>query len=81
MKTFVQQEMQARGVLWGGHHTVCRAHDPRDVEHVLAAYREVLPTLAQHVADGNVRRHLRGEMIEPSFRRSEGFHTRPRSAR
>lgn len=78
MKTFVQQELLARGVLWSGHHTVCRAHDARDIEQVLDAYREVLPLLKEHVAAGNLRRHLRGEPVEASFRKSEGFHTRPR---
>lgn len=81
MKTFVQQEMLARGVLWAGHHTLSYSHGPDEVGRVLDAYLEVLPNLAAHVRDGNVRRHLRGEVLDPVFRRSEGFHTRPRGAR
>jgi glutamate-1-semialdehyde 2,1-aminomutase len=79
MKTFVQQEMLARGVLWGGHHTVSYAHTVGDVERVLLAYGEVLPKLVSLVGEGNVRRHLKGEVLEAVFRRSEAFNTRPRA--
>ncbi len=77
MKTFVQQEMIARGVLWAGFHNVCYAHTDADVAHVLAAYREVLPLLAEAVARGDLASRLRGKVLEPVFRRVSGFDTRP----
>jgi glutamate-1-semialdehyde aminotransferase len=78
MKSLVQQEMLARGVLWGGFHTLCLSHDDDDVEQVLDAYREVLPILAEAIAAGDVGARLRGEPVEPVFRRTQGFHTKPR---
>lgn len=81
LKSFVQQEMLERGVLWGGTHTMCFAHSDADVEHVLAAYREVLPLLAEAVARGEVRERLRGEPLEPVFRKTSNFHVKPKPPR
>ena len=70
MKSLVQQELIRRGVLWGGFHTVCYSHSDEDISHALTAYREVLPILKRAVEDRNIRSYLRGEPIEPAFRRS-----------
>ncbi len=81
MKSLVQQEMIARGVLWGGFHTMCFSHTDADVDQVLAAYREVLPILAEALAstDGRgVSARLRGEPVEPVFRKTTNFHMKPK---
>jgi glutamate-1-semialdehyde aminotransferase len=77
MKTLVQQEMIARGVLWAGFHNACYAHTDADVAHVLAGYREVLPLLNAAVDAGDVERRLRGKLLEPVFRRVENFNVKP----
>jgi glutamate-1-semialdehyde aminotransferase len=77
LKTFVQQEMIARGILWGGFHNMCYAHGDADVERVLGAYREVLPMLKDAVDAGDLGQRLRGKLLEPVFRKVENFHTRP----
>jgi len=77
MKSLVQQEMIRRGVLWGGFHNMSFSHADRDVEHVLAAYREVLPLLAKAVEAKAVRASLRGEPLEPVFRKTSNFNTKP----
>jgi glutamate-1-semialdehyde aminotransferase len=77
VRTLALQEMIARGVLWGGFHNVCAAHDDAAVAHVLAAYDEVLPLVARAVAAGNVRELLRGEPVEAVFRKTSGFNTKP----
>ena len=79
LKSFVQQELIKRGVLWSGFHNMCLSHDDEDVAHVLAAYREVLPLLKNAVDSGDVARRLRGTPVEPVFRRIENFNTKPRS--
>jgi glutamate-1-semialdehyde aminotransferase len=78
MKTFVQQEMIARGVLWGGFHNVSYSHGPAEVEQVLGAYREVLPLLASALADKSVEKKLVGKELEPVFRKTDNFHLKPR---
>jgi glutamate-1-semialdehyde aminotransferase len=78
MKSLLQQEMIKRGVLWGGFHNMSFSHTDADVEHTLAAYREALPILKRAVAEGNVRSYLRGEPVEPVFRRTGNFNLKPK---
>jgi hypothetical protein len=77
MKSLVQQEMLKRGVLWGGFHNVSFGHSDEDVEHVIACYRQVLPILKAAVDSGTVRSMLRGEPVEPVFRKTSKFDTKP----
>jgi glutamate-1-semialdehyde 2,1-aminomutase len=77
-KSFVQQEMIARGVLWQGFHTMCFSHSDADVDLVLAAYREVLPMLKQVRDAGGLKAALRGEPVEPVFRKTTNFHMKPK---
>jgi glutamate-1-semialdehyde aminotransferase len=80
MKSFVQQELLRRGVLWGGFHNLSFSHADADIEHTLGAYREVLPLLCDAVEARAVRSRLRGEPVEPVFRRALGFNVKPRMA-
>ena len=80
MKSLVQQELLKRGILWGGFHNLSYSHSDEDVEHTLAAYREVLPILGAAVASGSVFEALRGEPVEPTFRKVSGFNSKPRPA-
>jgi glutamate-1-semialdehyde aminotransferase len=80
MKTFVQQELIARGVLWGGFHNVSFAHGDGEVAMLLHAYDEVLGSLARALAAGSVERELRGRLLEPVFRKTDNFHVKPRRA-
>ncbi|HZF14066.1 MAG TPA: aminotransferase class III-fold pyridoxal phosphate-dependent enzyme [Thermoanaerobaculia bacterium] len=80
MKSLVQQELIQRGILWGGFHNLSFSHSDEDVEHTLAAYREVLQILDAAVTSGSVRQALRGEPVEPVFRRVSGFNLKPRAA-
>jgi len=80
MKSLVQQELVKRGILWGGFHNLSYSHTDEDVEHTLAAYREVLPILGAAVSSGSVFEALRGEPVEPTFRRVSGFNSKPRPA-
>jgi glutamate-1-semialdehyde aminotransferase len=79
MKSLVQQELLKRGVLWAGFHNLCFSHSDADVEHALAAYAEVLPMLGAAVAERSMRARLRGEPVVPVFRRTSGFHVKPRA--
>ncbi len=80
MKTFVQQEMLARGILWGGFHNLSFSHKDEEVQAVLGAYREVLPMLANALTEKSVERQLRGKLLEPVFRKTDNFHLKPRKS-
>jgi glutamate-1-semialdehyde 2,1-aminomutase len=77
MKSFVQQEMIRRGVLWSGFHTLSYSHRDSDIDYVLGCHREILPELAKHVAAGNVAGALRGKPVEPVFRKTSKFNMKP----
>jgi glutamate-1-semialdehyde 2,1-aminomutase len=79
MKSLVQQEMIKRGVLWGGFHNMSFSHTDADIEHTLAAYREVLPILKKAMDEKNVKGYLKGECVEPVFRKTSHFHTKPKA--
>ncbi len=81
LKSFVQQELIRRGVLWSGFHNVSLAHGPAEVDFLLRGYDDVLPLLRDSLEEGDVRSRLKGEPVEPVFRRTEGFHTCPKGER
>lgn len=78
MKSLVQQEMIKRGVLWSGFHNMCYSHSDEDIAYTLGAYREVLPILKKAVEGGTVRKELRGEPVEPVFRKTSNFNLKPK---
>lgn len=79
MKSLVQQELIKRGILWGGFHNMCFSHTDADVAHALAAYREVLPILRRAVDEKSVGKALRGDSVEPVFRKTSQFNTKPKT--
>lgn len=78
MKSLVQQEMIKRGILWGGFHNMSFSHTDEDIEYTLKAYRDVLPILKKAVDEKNVRGYLKGEPVEPVFRKVSNFNTKPK---
>lgn len=78
MKSLVQQELFKRGILWSGFHTMCYAHTDEDVEYTLKAYQDVLPILKKAVHEQNVRAYLRGECVQPVFRKTSNFNVKPK---
>jgi glutamate-1-semialdehyde aminotransferase/transketolase C-terminal domain/subunit len=80
MKSFVQQELIRRGILWGGFHNLSAAHTPADVSLLLDAYAEVLPQLGDLVQRGALAEALRGAPVEPVFRRTSNFNVKPKAA-
>ena len=77
LKSFVQQEMIKRGILWSGIHNMSYSHTDADVDYTLAAYREVLGMLKEAVEKNEVANQLRGATIEPVFRKVSNFNTKP----
>jgi glutamate-1-semialdehyde aminotransferase len=80
LKSLAQQELLRRGILWSGTHTVSAALSDEEIAWLLVSWDGVLQVLASALAEGTVRERLRGAPVEPVFRRTEGFNTRPRPA-
>ena len=55
------------------------AHGEDEVSHLLAAYDEVFPLLKDAVEAGDVRGRLKGDPVEPVFRRTTSFNTKPKA--
>jgi glutamate-1-semialdehyde aminotransferase len=80
IKSLAQQELLRRGILWGGFHNLSFSHSEEDVAHTLRSWRDVLGAVHRAVTAGRVRDSLRGEPVEPVFRKTSHFHTKPRPA-
>jgi len=77
LKSFVQQELIKRGILWSGTHNICYSHSNSDIDYTLEAYKDVLPLLKQAVESGTVSEQIDGIPIQPTFRKTSGFNTKP----
>jgi len=78
LKSFVQQEMIKRGVLWAGFHNMCFTHSDEDIEYTLTVYREVLQLLKTAVEQKNVAELLKGEPLEMVFRKVSNYNIKPK---
>ena len=77
MKSLFQQEMIKRGILWGGFHNMSYSHSDEDIEYTLKVYKDVLPILKKAVDENNVKGSLKGDPLEPVFRKVGNFNTKP----
>lgn len=69
LKSFVQQEMIKRRILWGGFHNVCYTHSDEDIKYTLEVYDEVLGILAVALKENKVASLMRGKPVEAVFRK------------
>ena len=77
LKSYVQQELIKKGILWSGFHNVSFSHTEEDIQYTLKAYREVLQLLKEAVADNSVEQKLKGKAVEAVFRKVNAFNTKP----
>ena len=79
LKSFVQQELIRKGILWSGMHNMSYSHTLQDIEYTLSAYEEVLNLLKLAVAEDSLRQQIRGIPVQPTFRKTSGFNTKPKT--
>ncbi|HEY4786717.1 MAG TPA: aminotransferase class III-fold pyridoxal phosphate-dependent enzyme [Bacteroidales bacterium] len=77
LKSFVQQELIKRGILWSGTHNMSYSHSNADVEYTLTAYRQVLLLLKDAIEKNTVHQQIKGIPVQPTFRKTSGFNTKP----
>ena len=77
MKSLIQQEMIKRGILWGGFHNMSFSHSNADIRYTLNVYKEVLLILKKAVEEKDIRKYLKGDPVEPVFRKVGNFNTKP----
>jgi glutamate-1-semialdehyde aminotransferase len=77
LKSYVQQELIKRGILWSGFHNMSFSHTEEDIAYTLKAYREVLGLLKAAVSAGDLSSRLKGKPVEAVFRKVSHFNTKP----
>ncbi len=77
VKSFVQQELIKKGILWSGFHNMSFSHTDEDIAYTLKAYRAVLTLLKDAVDKKEVTSLLRGKPVEAVFRKVSNFNTKP----
>ncbi len=78
LKSLIQQEFFKRGILWSGFHNISYSHTDEDIEYTLEVYNEVLKIAKRAVEENRVLKSLRGDVVEPVFRKTNNFHTKPK---
>ena len=84
MKSYFQQELLRRGILWAAYHALSFSHKREDIDLTLNAYEDVL-RMFKKVVDSNqsLRPLIEGEPVKPVFRKVADFNsyvTRNRAA-
>jgi len=68
IKTFVQQECAARGILFIGYHLPSFAHTEEHATYTLEVYDEVFALVADALNTGDLKKRLRGSVLEQIFK-------------
>ncbi|KAF0139823.1 MAG: aminotransferase class-III [Stygiobacter sp.] len=76
-KSLMQQEMIKRGVLWQGFFNMSYSHSDEDVDYTLRALEESLAILKQAIESNNLKGMLKGEPVQPVFRKVDNFNMKP----
>ena len=79
VKTLMQQEMIKRGVLWAGFHNMCYSHSNEDINYTLSAYHDVMPIMKEAIESGDVKKYLKGEVLEAVFRKVSNYNIKPKN--
>ena len=69
LKTYLQQEMIKRGILWSSFHNMCYSHSDADIQYTLDVYDDIFPQFRQAIESNTVESHLQGKVLEPVFRK------------
>lgn len=79
LKTYMQQELLKKGILWAGFHNICYAHSMDDLNYTINAYREILPKLKNLIEENAVEKALKGEVLEAVFRKVDNHNIKPKA--
>jgi len=69
IKSLMQQEMIKRDILFIGFQLFCYSHSDEDIDITLDALEEALNILKDALIEGNVKKYLEGEPVQPVFRK------------
>lgn len=68
-KSFFQQEMIKRGILFNALQNMSFSHTDADIDQTLAAYEEVMGLLKSNPSDADIKSRLEGSLVQAVFRK------------
>ncbi len=76
IKSFFQQELLRRGVLWAAYHALSYSHKMEDIDYTLNCYEDVM-VLFKNIIDKNkdMRSQIEGIPVRPVFRKVADFNS------
>ena len=77
IKSFIQQEMIKRGILWSGFHNMSYSHTDDDINYTLNVYETVLKLLKNVIINNDIENKLLGEPVKAVFRKTDNFNVKP----
>jgi glutamate-1-semialdehyde 2,1-aminomutase len=77
IKTFIQQELFKRGILWAAYHTISWSHKEKEIKKTLDAFSDVFDIFKSKFIKKNlkIKDSLEGEMLKPVFRKVADFNS------
>ncbi len=76
IKTFIQQELFRRGILWAAYHSLSFMHKKQDIKRTLNAFDETLELLKNIISkNSNIRSKIEGDLVSPVFRKVSDFNS------
>ena len=76
MKSYFQQELLRRGILWAGYHALSFSHQREDIEMTLNAFEDVMKLFKKIVGGSqSLRSFIEGEPVKPVFRNIADFNS------
>lgn len=76
-KSLMQQEMIKRGVLWQGFFNMSFSHSAEDIDYTLQALQVSLAVLKEAVETNKLKERLKGQPVQPVFRKVDNFNMKP----
>ena len=77
IKTFIQQELFKRGILWAAYHTISWSHKKKEIDKTLNAFSDIFDIFEKKFIKSNLRikNSLEGKMLKPVFRKVADFNS------
>ena len=77
IKTFIQQELFKRGILWAAYHTISWSHKKKEIDKTLNAFSDVFKLFEKKFIKDNlkIKNSLQGKVLRPVFRQVADFNS------
>ncbi len=78
IKSYIQQELIRRGILWSSYYNMSYSHTKEIIDFTITKHLEVFEQLKNIIETGGIEKAIEGTPIQPLFRKVSNFNTKPR---